>query len=50
MGDGEESLVIEYQCDPNEVRSQYCDVDRFFISDFSKKEMYEEMLKEIEDD
>lgn len=50
MVEGEESLVIEYQCDPNEVRSQYCDGDRFFISDMSKEEMYEAMLKEIEDD
>lgn len=50
MAEGEESLVIEYQCDPNEVRSQYCDGDRFFISDMSKEEMYEAMLKEIEDD
>ena len=41
-------LLIEHQCDPGDVRTQYCDGDLFHLSDMSKEEMYEAMLKEIE--
>ena len=44
------SLSIEHQCDPDDVRTQYCDGDLFYLSDMSKEEMYEAMLKEIEND